>query len=213
MPGRPAHCRRLQRRTNRRHVAGGPPSTSENASVEPGDLNASGNTTFSVHVVYFAATTADQYHGTATVVTDDGGPPPPPPPVRSTEWNIRYHGTCCERNLSTSGGDTYPLLPVLVQGNKSRKNSDGRRTWAEIYPPAPASFPYGIEGDMQAFGDDVIFFETELATAVVAHDQQLRYWPDQIEVRQHAQHTGSARRTTVTARRSLVRSAAARVSR
>jgi hypothetical protein len=143
MPGRPAHCRRLQRRTNRRHVAGGPPSTSENASVEPGDLNASGNTTFSVHVVYFAATTADQYHGTATVVTDDGGPPPPPPPVRSTEWNIRYHGTCCERNLSTSGGDTYPLLPVLVQGNKSRKNSDGRRTWAEIYPPAPASFPTG----------------------------------------------------------------------
>jgi hypothetical protein len=147
---------------------GGAPSTSEMASMEAGDLDADGNTTFSVHVVYFAATPGDQYRGTATVVTD-GSPPPPPPPVTSTEWNIRYHGTCCEGNLATSGGDTYVLLPVLVQGNKIRKSSDGGRTWAEIYPPAPASFPFGIEGDMQAFGDDVIFFGTELATAVVAH--------------------------------------------
>ncbi|CAN5748762.1 hypothetical protein BH20VER1_BH20VER1_15550 [soil metagenome] len=149
-----------------RSSTGGPPSTSERASIEAGNLNANGTTSFSVRVVYFAATAGDQYQGSATAVTDEGTPPPPPPV--STDWHISYHGTCCEGNLGTSGGDTYVLLPVLVQGNKIRKSSDGGRTWREIYPPAPASVPFGIEGDMQAFGDDVIFFGTELATAVVA---------------------------------------------
>lgn len=147
---------------------GGPPSTMERASISPANLDASGTTTFSVHVVYFAATLGDQYQGTATSVADNTTPPPPPPPV-SNQWHIRYHGTCCEGNLGTSGNDTYVLLPVLVNGNKIRKSSDGGQNWAEIYPPAPASFPFGIEGDMQAFGDDVIYFGTELATAVVAH--------------------------------------------
>ncbi len=148
---------------------GGPPSTSEQTSLDPGDLDADGSTVFSVRVVYFAASMGDQYRGTATAVTDTGGGPPLPPPPLSTEWNIVSHGTCCEGNLGTSGGDNYVLLPVLVNGNIIRKSSDNGQTWANVYPPAPASFPFGIEGDMQAFGDDVIFFGTELATAVVAH--------------------------------------------
>ena len=61
------------------------------------------------------------------------------------------------------------LLPVLVTGNKIKKSDDGGKTWTEKYPPAPASVPFGIEGDMQAFGTDVIFFGTELADAVTAH--------------------------------------------
>jgi hypothetical protein len=39
----------------------------------------------------------------------------------------------------------------------------------EKYPPAPASVQFGIEGDMQSYGTDVIFFGTELAVAITAH--------------------------------------------
>ena len=150
--------------------ATGPPSTSETADIEPGDLEADGSTVFTVHVVYFAATAGDQYHGVATVVTSAGGATPTPAPVsKSPNWNIVYHGACCEGNLGAAGDNTFLLLPVLVQGNKIKKSSDDGKTWTEIYPPAPASVPFGIEGDMQAFGSDVIFFGTELAAAVVAH--------------------------------------------
>ena len=61
------------------------------------------------------------------------------------------------------------LLPVLVQGNKIKKSTDDGQTWVQKYPPVDVSVPFGIEGDMQAFGTDVIFFGTELATAIVAH--------------------------------------------
>jgi hypothetical protein len=98
-----------------------------------------------------------------------GATPTPTPPPKSTDWKINYHGTCCEGNLAASGNNTYVLLPVLVNGNIIKKSADGGQTFVQKYPPAPASFPFGIEGDMQAFGDDVIFFGTELATVVVAH--------------------------------------------
>src|SRR5256714_4991815 len=145
----------------------GAPSTSETAYIEAGDLDADGSSTFTVHVGYFTGSAADQYHCQATVVP--AFPPPPPAPPRSTNWKINYHGECCEGNLSAAGNNTFVLLPVLVTGNKIKKSSDGGRTWVEKYPPAPASFPFGIEGDMQAFGDDVIFFGTELADAITAH--------------------------------------------
>src|SRR2546423_4993458 len=145
----------------------GAPSASETAYIEAGDLDASGSTTFSVHVGYFTGEVADEYHCQATVVP--AFPPPPPAPARSQNWTINYHGECCEGNLSAAGNNTFVLLPVLVTGNKIKKSSDGGRTWVEKYPPAPASFPFGIEGDMQAFGDDVIFFGTELADAITAH--------------------------------------------
>ena len=143
---------------------GGPPSTSEKVDINP---TIDGTGVFTVRVVYFNGSPGDQYHAVATVI-DAGAPPPPPPPL-STDWNIVYHGTCCEGNLGTTGGDTFVLLPVLVTGNKILKSSDGGKTWVKKYPPVDLSDPYGIEGDMQAFGDDVIFFGTELANGVVAH--------------------------------------------
>ena len=148
----------------------GAPGTNETVAIEPGDLDASGTTVFTVHVVYSAAAAGDQYHGTATVVSAPGGPTPTPAPVpKSKNWTINYHGECCEGNLAAAGENTYVLLPVLVTGNIIKKSSDGGKTWKQTYPPAPASFPFGIEGDMQAFGTDAIFFGTELADAVVAH--------------------------------------------
>lgn len=143
------------------------PSTEETAFIEPADLDNSGTTVFTVHAVYFTAAVADEYHCVATVVP--ALPSPPPPPPLSTNWTINYHGQCCEGNLAASGNNTFVLLPVLVQGNKIEKSSNGGQTWTEKYPPAPASVPFGIEGDMQAFGDDVIFFGTELADAITAH--------------------------------------------
>jgi len=146
---------------------GSAPSTSEKAYIEAGDLDADGTTTFTVVVGYFTGSAADQYHCQATVVP--AFPPPPPAPPRSKNWVINYHGECCEGNLSAAGDNTFVLLPVLVQGNRILKSSDGGRTWAQKYPPAPASVPFGIEGDMQAFGTDTIFFGTELGVAITAH--------------------------------------------
>ena len=147
--------------------AHGAPSTSETGYIEAGDLDADGSTTFTVHVGYFTGSAADEYHCQATVVP--AFPPPPPAPPRSTNWKINYHGECCEGNLSAAGNNTFVLLPVLVTGNRILKSSDGGQTWTQKYPPAPASVPFGIEGDMQAFGTDVIFFGTELADAITAH--------------------------------------------
>src|ERR1700761_2072931 len=127
--------------------AHGAPSTSETAFIEAGDLDTDGSTTFTVHVGYFTGSAADEYHCQATVVP--AFPPPPPAPARSKNWTINYHGECCEGNLSAAGGNTFVLLPVLVNGNKIKKSSDGGKTWVEKYPPAPTSVPFGIEGDMQ----------------------------------------------------------------
>ena len=141
------------------------PGTNEVAHIKGTDLDPSGTSVFTVHVVYFSAAAADQYHGDARVIAGETGPEPPP---TVKNWTINYHGQCCEGNLSASGNNTYVLLPVLVQGNKILKSSDGGHTWRETYPPAPVSFPFGIEGDMQAFGNDVIFYGTELGDMIVA---------------------------------------------
>jgi len=87
----------------------------------------------------------------------------------NARWNIAYHGECCEGNLAAAGPNTYVLLPVLVNGNKILRSVDNGVNWTRQYPLADASVPYGIEGDLQAWGDDVIFFGTELAAAVVSY--------------------------------------------
>jgi hypothetical protein len=140
------------------------PSTSETAYIEP---DADGTGVFTVHAGYFTGSAADQYHCIATVVP--ALPAPPPPPPRSPNWKINYHGQCCEGNLAAAGNNTFVLLPVLLTGNIIEKSTDGGQTWVQKYPPAPVSVPFGIEGDMQAFGTDVIFFGTELADAITAH--------------------------------------------
>ena len=142
---------------------GGAPSTMEVADINP---SIDGTGVFTVRVVYFTGNPADQYHAVATVISSD--PPPPLPPL-SPNWNIRYHGECCEGNLGASGANTFLLLPVLVTGNKILKSSDNGNTWVRKYPPVDASVPFGIEGDMHAWGNDVVFFGTELAQGVSAH--------------------------------------------
>ena len=149
---------------------GSVPGTNETVDIAPISLDPSGTTVFTAHVVYSTAVAGDQYHGTATAIS--GGPsatPTPTPPPKSTEWTITYHGECCEGNMATNGTNDYLLLPVLVQGNKILKSSDNGQSWVKKYPPVDASVPFGIEGDMQAWGTDVIFFGTELGDVVTAH--------------------------------------------
>ncbi|HVF72841.1 MAG TPA: hypothetical protein VM940_14660 [Chthoniobacterales bacterium] len=142
----------------------GAPSASETVKIDP---TIDGTGVFTVRVVYFTGAAADQYHAVATVVPANA-PAPSPPPL-SPNWNIVYHGTCCEGNLAAAGANTFVLLPELATGNDILKSADDGKTWVKKYPLADVSAPYGIEGDLQAFGDDVIFFGTELADGVAAH--------------------------------------------
>ena len=125
-----------------------------------------GTGVFTVHVVYSTATVGDQYNGKAVVA---GEPVANPAPPRSPDWKIVYHGTCCEGNLAAFGNNTYVLLPELVDGNDILRSTDGGQTWEQRYPPVQASEPFGIEGDLLAYKDDVIYFGTELANGVSAH--------------------------------------------
>jgi len=141
----------------------GAPSNMEEGKINPAT---DGTGVFTVHVGYFTGAAADEYHAVARVTPEDI-PPLPAPPV-STDWTINYHGTCCEGNLASSGNTDYVLLPVLVTGNQIKKSDDSGQHWKQTYPPVNASVPFGIEGDMNAFGDDVVFFGTELGDAIIA---------------------------------------------
>jgi hypothetical protein len=141
----------------------GAPGTVEEGKIDP---SVDGTGVFTVHVTYFTGAVADGPHGVAKVVPFDV-PPLPAPPL-SSNWSIVYHGACCEGNLAAAGDTDYVLLPILVTGNQIEKTSDGGKTWKRTYPPANASVPFGIEGDMNAFGNDAIFFGTELGDAVIA---------------------------------------------
>jgi hypothetical protein len=86
----------------------------------------------------------------------------------SSKWSIQYHGACCEGNLASAGDMTYVLLPELTTGNDILRSADGGQTWEKTYPAVDVSVPYGIEGDLRAFGDDVVYFGTQLAQGVAA---------------------------------------------
>jgi hypothetical protein len=58
---------------------------------------------------------------------------------------------------------------VLVTGNQIWRSDDNGINWTQKYPPANASVPFGIEGDLQAFGNDIDFFGTLVAQGVSAH--------------------------------------------
>ncbi|MCI0415508.1 glycoside hydrolase [bacterium] len=88
-----------------------------------------------------------------------------------TKWKSQTHGACCEGNLGAAGNTTYVLLPELTTGNDIKRSSDGGKTWEKVYPPLDVSVPFGIEGDLRAFGNDVVFFGTELTHGVAAHSE------------------------------------------
>jgi hypothetical protein len=57
----------------------------------------------------------------------------------------------------------------LLTGNQIWRSDNNGVNWTQKYPPANASVPFGIEGDLQAFGNDIDFFGTLVAQGVSAH--------------------------------------------
>lgn len=123
--------------------------------------------TYRVEVQPFLVAAGSTYDGTATLESVD----PADLPKLSKRWDITYHGECCEGNLAAEGDATYVLLPVLLNGNKIRRSLDGGETWGGVYPIVDLSVPFGIEGDLRAYDDDVIFFGTELTHGVAARSE------------------------------------------
>lgn len=110
------------------------------------------------------------YTGTATFQSERSTGAP-------SKWNIVTHGACCEGNLAAFGPTTYVLLPELLTGNDINRSNDGGKTWQKVYPPADVSVPFGIEGDLRAFGNDVVYFGTEVSHGVAAHsDDRGDHW-------------------------------------
>ena len=90
-------------------------------------------------------------------------------PTPSPNWKINHFGQCCEGNLAAQGSSVYVLLPILVTGNQIWRSDNDGQTWTEKYPPVNASVPFGVEGDLQAWGDDIDFFGTLVAQGISAH--------------------------------------------
>jgi hypothetical protein len=133
-------------------------TTSEQATID----KASG--TYDVVVVPFTVMSSG-YSGTAAFTTAATTSTT----TTSKKWPVQTHGQCCEGNLAATGPTTYVLLPELTTGNDILRSGDGGKTWKKVYPPADVSVPFGIEGDLRAFGNDVIYFGTEVAQGVTAH--------------------------------------------
>jgi hypothetical protein len=89
-------------------------------------------------------------------------------PALSSSWNTVTHGACCEGNTAASGNAIYVLLPELLTGNDIKRSTNGGLTWQKVYPPVDVSVPFGIEGDLRAFGNDVVYFGTEVSHGVAA---------------------------------------------
>jgi hypothetical protein len=128
--------------------------------------------TYDVVVVPFTVVNSG-YAGTATFTSQSVAAAPP----TSSKWRIVTHGQCCEGNLAASGSTTYVLLPELLTGNEIDRSTDKGQTWQRLYPPADVSVPFGIEGDLRAFGNDITYFGTEVAQGVAAHsDDRGDHW-------------------------------------
>ncbi len=119
--------------------------------------------TYTVEVQAFLVGAGSTYAAAAALGPLDGR--------ESKQWTITYHGQCCEGNLASSGDMTYVLLPELLTGNDIKRSADGGLTWEKTYPPVDVSVPFGIEGDLRAWGDDVVFFGTQVADGVAAHSR------------------------------------------
>ena len=104
-----------------------------------------------------------------TVSVETSSAQAPLSPLSPSPWTIVHHGTCCEGNLAAQGSSVYVLLPILVTGNQIWRSDDDGKTWTQKYPPANVSVPFGIEGDLQAFGNDIDFFGTLVAQGISAH--------------------------------------------
>ncbi|CAN5197300.1 hypothetical protein BH24PSE2_BH24PSE2_08580 [soil metagenome] len=124
--------------------------------------------TYTVVVQAFLVEPGGTYDGAATLTLQDPGEAEQAP---SANWTITTHGACCEGNLAAQGNTTMVLAPRLATANEFYRSNDGGQNWEKVYPPVDSSAPFGIEGDLQAIGDDFIYFGTLLAQGVAARSE------------------------------------------
>ncbi len=115
------------------------PNTGEAADIDP---SLTGAGTYLVHVVYFAATAADQYKGTATVVAaEDPQPAPtstPKPTPQPTPLPTRpvHVGASGNEPVVLAAPDGTVYVSALQHLYRS---TDGGATWAKLPGPVFAS--------------------------------------------------------------------------
>ena len=83
-------------------TAPGGPLTSEEATIEP---SASGTGVYTIHAVYYAATTVDQYRGSAIVESKPLPPPATPAPTPSAATPPSYQNFAAPSGLGESAGE------------------------------------------------------------------------------------------------------------
>ena len=111
------------------------PLTWEDTTIDP---SLSGTGVYTVHAVYYIATAADQYHGSATI---ENKPAPQPTPTPSTEAAPRYTNYAAPAELGNSAGE--PSIGVNWNtGNAMFLSSlqTLRVKWDDTVSPAPATW-------------------------------------------------------------------------
>ncbi len=91
--------------------------TSEDADLDPTNPIV-GTGVFAVHVVYYNATQADQYTGTASVI--DVPPPPPPPPSQEPAGTPRFYSYLALPGVADFAGE-----PSIGANRKSERSFNG----------------------------------------------------------------------------------------
>jgi uncharacterized repeat protein (TIGR01451 family) len=99
------------------HDGAPPPTTTESVLIDPAQ---SGTGVFTAHIVYFAATSADQYHGEASVVTS-AVTPPAPPATQGTGVKPRYQVVTPSDAQLLAGKGTDAGEPTLGANWKTGK--------------------------------------------------------------------------------------------
>ena len=111
------------------------PLTWEDTTIDP---SLSGTGVYTVHAVYYIATAADQYHGSATI---ENKPAPQPTPTPSTDAAPRYTNYAAPADLGNSAGE--PSIGVNWNtGNAMFLSSlqTLRVKWDDTVSPAPATW-------------------------------------------------------------------------
>ena len=111
------------------------PLTWEDTTIDP---SVNGTGVYTIRAVYYAATAADQYRGSASIETKPAQPPPPPP---STETAPRYQTYAAPPEMGNSAGE--PTIGINWNSGRALFISGLqtlRTKWDDTASPAPASW-------------------------------------------------------------------------
>ena len=129
------------------------PLTMEDATIDPA---VQGTGVYTVRAVYYAATAADQYRGSAEVESKPAQPPPPPP---STEAAPRYHNYQAPPELGNQAGE--PTIGVNWETGNAMFIAffeTLRVKWDDTASPAPATWENVAARNTSLVSADPILF-------------------------------------------------------